>query len=294
MKSEEKLTLKKEAVDAELECLLSKGDSVLYGAMRYAVFSGGKRFRPLLALSSAECFGVSQAQALPYACALELIHNYSLIHDDLPLIDDDDLRRGRPSCHRTFGDDIALLAGDGLLTLAFEVLAGAPCGAGLYKKKERVILEISRCAGAEGMIGGQVLDITLPAEKMKEEVLVEMMQRKTGALITASVKVGPLLGDASQVQLDAITEYGENTGIAFQFRDDILDESALKETSGRHKKPNSALFFGPKEARRRLKRHVHAAITALDSASLESDELRFLALRLLNSEKKSGKEKNSG
>jgi geranylgeranyl diphosphate synthase type II len=294
MNTEHRLLLKKKAVDAELDRILPQDESILYRAMRYAVFSGGKRFRPLLALSSGECFGIDQALVLPYACALELIHNYSLIHDDLPILDDDDYRRGKPSCHKTFGEDIALLAGDGLLTVAFEVLAEAPCEESLLRKKERVIQEISRCAGAKGMIGGQVLDITLPVNEVNEEVLRKMMLKKTGALITASVKIGPLFGGASQDKLDAITDYGENTGIAFQIRDDILDDSAPTSSEARHRRPSSVSFFGREEAEHRLKRHVDAAIQALDEASLESDELRFLSLKLLDTEENSGREKDSG
>jgi len=160
MEVEDELIQKKRAVDRYLEQLLSREDSLIDQAMRYVVFSGGKRFRPLLALSSGECFGVSHEIVLPFACALELIHNYSLIHDDLPSMDDDDFRRGKPSCHKAFGENIALLAGDGLLTMAFGVMAKAPVGEKWLTKKEILISEISRLAGVEGIIGGQALDIS--------------------------------------------------------------------------------------------------------------------------------------
>ena len=161
MKVEERLKLKRKAVERELESILSQEKSLLFQAMRHAVFSGGKRFRPLLALSSGECFGASPDLVLPFACALELIHNYSLVHDDLPSMDNDDFRRGKPSCHKAYGEDIALLAGDSLLTMAFEIAAQAPLRNNLQIKRGQIIKEISQFAGVRGMIGGQLMDITL-------------------------------------------------------------------------------------------------------------------------------------
>lgn len=280
MNPEKKLLLKKETIDAELDRLLPQGDSLLIEAMRYAVLSGGKRFRPLLALSSGECFGIRQGVVLPFACAVELIHNYSLIHDDLPMMDNDDFRRGKPSCHKVYREDIALLAGDGLLTLAFEVLASAPVEAEYVTQKERLILEVAQSAGVGGMVGGQLLDITLTPDKLSDECLLDLMARKTGALIMVAVKVGPILAGASPSEFQALDDYGQNIGMAFQMRDDILDlsETSSQETSLR---PNAASYFGEEEAKTRLKNHVQSAIEALDRASLESEELRFLASKLL-------------
>ncbi|MEE9390714.1 MAG: polyprenyl synthetase family protein, partial [Candidatus Aminicenantaceae bacterium] len=169
MNVEDRLYQKKEAVDRELERILPREDTLLFQAMRHAVLSGGKRFRPILVLSSGECFDVSQATLLPFACALELIHNYSLIHDDLPSMDNDDFRRGKPSCHKAYGEAIALLAGDGLLTLAFEVLALAPLEEELLERKNQVIMDIGKLAGIDGMIGGQFMDIILSPEEITEE-----------------------------------------------------------------------------------------------------------------------------
>jgi len=279
MKVENKLLQKKRAVENELESILSPEDSVLFRAMRQTVLSGGKRFRPLLVLCSGELFGVPENLLLPYACAVELIHNYSLIHDDLPSMDNDDFRRGKPSCHKVFGEDIALLTGDSLLTLAFEVLAKASSPPGSYPQKEMVISAICQLAGVKGMIEGQLLDITLAPEKMTEEVVHDLILKKTGSLIIASVKSGALLGQASPFQLEAMVEYGKNIGLAFQIRDDILDSVENKKKNSLFR-PNYVAFFGLEEAQRRLKGFVEAGIKALDEASLESEELRFLAFRL--------------
>ncbi len=282
MDVEERLLTKKRAVEAELDRLLPEKDSLLIRALRYAVFSGGKRFRPLLALSSGESFDLSQEVILPFACAVEMIHNYSLIHDDLPMMDDDDFRRGQPSCHKAFREDIALLAGDALLTLAFEIIASAPVGKRHFKRKERLMKEVAQNAGIDGMIGGQLLDITLLPGSFSEENLLDLMERKTGALIMTAVKVGPILADASSSELSFMADYGRNIGVAFQMRDDILD---FPETSSSSMRPNAVSFFGLEEAKARLKNHVRLAIEALDRASLKSEELRFLGSKLLEIEK---------
>jgi len=285
MKVEERLFQKKKAVEEELHRILSREEDRLLQAMRHAVFSGGKRFRPLLLLSSGECFGVSQKALLPFACALELIHNYSLIHDDLPAMDNDDFRRGKPSCHKAFGEDIALLAGDGLLTLAFEVLAKAELEERLKPKKDQIMIEVSRLAGVEGMIGGQLMDITLTPLETSEKTFYELALRKTGALIIASVKIGAILGDASASQLEAMVNYGRNIGLAFQIRDDILD-SSKKESKDRPFRPNSVLLFGLEDSKRRLKEFVDKAKQALDAAALDSEELRYLTSKLLELKKR--------
>jgi geranylgeranyl diphosphate synthase type II len=281
MNVQDKLAQKKKSIDKELERILSQEGSLLFQAMRHAVLSGGKRFRPLLALSTGECFSVGEDVLLPFACGLELIHNYSLIHDDLPLLDNDDFRRGQPSCHKAFGEDIALLAGDSLLTLAFEVIAQAPVDKRLVPGKEQVIQEISHLAGARGMVGGQLMDITLSPEEISEEDLQELILKKTGALIIASVKTGAILGEASAPQLEALVEYGRSIGMAFQIRDDILDsiDAGEKEHQPR---PNYVSLHGQEEAKKRLKIFVEDGIKAFDKTSLESEELHHLALRLLD------------
>jgi geranylgeranyl diphosphate synthase type II len=288
MDVKERLVQKKEAVECELERILPQEDSLLFRAMRHTVFSGGKRYRPLLALSSGECFGASQDIVLPFACALELIHNYSLVHDDLPSMDNDDFRRGLPSCHKAFGEDIALLTGDSLLTLAFEVMSQASLDGDLLERKGRVINEISHFAGFKGMIGGQLLDVTLSPEVLTEEIFHDLILKKTGALITASVKTGAILGGAGNSELEAIVQYGHNIGLAFQIRDDILD-SAGEAEKGDMSRPNYVTLFGLETAKDRLNNFIDTARSALDEASLESEELHYLASILLNLEHRKGK-----
>lgn len=280
MRVENDLIEKKKAVDRHLEQLLSREDSLIDQAMRYVVFSGGKRFRPLLALSSGECFGVSPEVVLPFGCAIELIHNYSLIHDDLPSMDDDDFRRGKPSCHKAFGENIALLAGDSLLTMAFEVMAKAPVEEKCLTKKEKLISEISRLAGVEGMIGGQVLDISSSPSEMTEEEYYELTLKKTGSLLIASLKVGAILGDAEPSQVQAMEEYGKNLALAFQIRDDIID-SNRGSPENHPPRPDAVLLFGDKEAQSKLRVFIQRATHALEDIGLESEGLRYLALRLL-------------
>lgn len=281
MNIQDQLDQKKKSIDRELERILSQEDSLLFQAMRHAVLSGGKRFRPLLVLSTGECFSVGGEVLLPFACGLELIHNYSLVHDDLPVLDNDDFRRGQPSCHKAFGEDVALLAGDSLLTLAFEVIAQAPVDKRLVPGKELVIQEISQLVGAKGMVGGQLMDITLSPEEISEKDLQELILKKTGALIIASIKTGAILGEASAPQLEALVEYGRNIGTAFQVRDDIRD--AIDEGEKRHPpRPNYVFLHGHEEAKKRLKKFVEDGIKALEKASLESDALHYLARRLLD------------
>lgn len=275
---------KKAAVDRELERLLEGSPgSRLFEAMRYAVLPGGKRFRPLLLVASGEAFGGEAGTLLPYACAVELIHNYSLVHDDLPCMDDDDTRRGRPSCHKAFGEGQALLVGDGLLSLAFEVLAGAPAGvdAAGSGRKERAVLEIVRAAGVRGMIEGQWLDIGCAGGEATEASYEDIISKKTGALILAAVKAGAVLGGADASGLMAMEEFGRNVGLAFQLRDDVLDSGKEAERGDARTRPNSVALFGTAGAKERLARAVGRAVAALDGASIRSEELRHLAGGLL-------------
>jgi geranylgeranyl diphosphate synthase type II len=234
----------------------------------------------LLLLSAADAFGAGLKPTLPFACAVELIHNYSLIHDDLPALDDDDYRRGRPSCHKAFGEDIALLAGDSLLTLAFEVMAAAEMPKSRLARKEQVIREVAQLAGAEGMIGGQLLDITFSVDNAAKESLHELMLKKTGALIVASLRAGAVLGGAPRSKLEALTEYGKDIGLAFQVRDDIHDAAETGKKASLAK-PNYVTAFGRKKADLILKQSVRAALGALKAASVGSAPLQRLARQLL-------------
>ncbi|MBM3311258.1 MAG: polyprenyl synthetase family protein [Candidatus Aminicenantes bacterium] len=275
-------------VEAELGRVLAREETILYQAMRYAVLGSGKRFRPLLTLAAAEAFGGAAAvrAALPFAVAAELVHSYSLVHDDLPCMDDDDTRRGKLSCHKAFGEDMALLAGDALLTLAFEVMAGAavpPAGRG---RKVKVAAEMARLAGPDGMIGGQVLDITFSAENATPESLFQLMLRKTAALITGAVRAGAIIGGAGPAGLRAATLYGENVGLAFQVRDDLQDAGKAEKAEkarprpGAAREPNYAALIGRDKAKERLGQLVQGALAALDKGRVRSPLLRHLALSL--------------
>ncbi len=277
--SERRLERRKRTVEAALESILARRDTPLDKAMRYSALGGGKRFRPLLCLSAASALGGDEDVALPFACGLELIHTYSLVHDDLPCMDDDDFRRGRPSCHREFGEDIALLAGDGLLTLAFEIMAAAAVPRGLQAAKARILHETARLAGVDGMIGGQLLDITYAPGSATEQSLIELMIKKTGALIVESVRAGARAAGARAAELKALTLYGEHLGLAFQIRDDIHDADE-KPRKGVPAVPNYARVFGLDRARHAVAFNVGAALAALSAAAIKSPDLRLLARRL--------------
>lgn len=191
----------------------------IHEAMRYAVLSGGKRFRPVLAMAASEAAGGEAAEALEAACAIELIHAYSLVHDDLPALDNDDLRRGKPTCHRRFGEAVAILAGDGLLTLAFQVLSQIKP----YSKAAMLAAEISTSAGTYGMIGGQVADLTASPATLTLPMADYISIHKTGKLIKASAVSGGLAAGASKDALTRLNRYGEALGLAFQFVDDLVD-----------------------------------------------------------------------
>jgi geranylgeranyl diphosphate synthase, type II len=273
------LARNKTLIERELGRLLSRGQDRLYEAMRYAVLGEGKRYRPLLVLSAAEALGAAPALALPFACGVELIHAYSLVHDDLPCMDDDDLRRGRPSCHKAFGEDLALLAGDALLTLAFEVMAGADVPRRLGPAKNQIVLEAARFAGVDGMIGGQLLDISFTADR--SAVLNDLMAKKTGALIVFSVRAGALIAGAGQRTMKALTGYAEKLGLAFQVRDDLIDAAETSKKPGLAK-PNFAACSGREEAARTLSVLVSQAGAALDHGRIDSPTLRGMADRLLS------------
>jgi geranylgeranyl pyrophosphate synthase len=263
----------RKAVNAELDRLLAADGSRLFEAMRYAVLGGGKRFRPLLLLSAGEAFGAPRAALLPYACAVELLHNYSLVHDDLPAMDNDDFRRGKPSCHKAFGEGLALLAGDGLFSLAFEILARAPHPAGHMARKEHALQEIAAAVGVGGMIKGQWLDISLSREEADGNAFLDMIRKKTGGLIRAAVKTGAILAGAPAPGLAAAEEYGEALGLAFQLRDDLADAGRGGSPSGL----DAVAVFGREGVQARLEACLDGALAALDRGKIASGELRHLA-----------------
>ena len=260
----------REAVDAALERWLPAATSYppqLHEAMRYSVFAGGKRLRPILTLLSCETCGGDDQRAMCAAGALELVHTYSLIHDDLPAMDDDDFRRGRPSCHKAFGEAAAILAGDALLTYAFELLATHCEDQDLIPCLTR---ELAVSAGVGGMIGGQMVDIQAEGQEADQHTLEYIHDHKTGALITAAVRMGALVARARPEQLDSLTTYGRRIGLAYQIADDILDiestTAKLGKTAGKdaeEKKLTYPLVFGLAESRRRSAALVEEARAAL-------------------------------
>jgi len=237
---DEYLESRKTLVDQALELYLpaeSTEPPVIFRSARYSVFAGGKRLRPILCIGAAESVGGPLDAVMPAACALELIHTYSLIHDDLPAMDDDDTRRGKPTSHKVFGEAVAILAGDALLTDAFRIIAGrTPVGVVRAETLLQVIQEVALAAGWFGMVGGQVVDIESEGKAPDEKTLNFIHTRKTGALITVSLRAGALLGGADADALDALTEYGRHVGLAFQIADDILnvegDTKALGKGTG--------------------------------------------------------------
>ncbi|MEZ6196468.1 MAG: polyprenyl synthetase family protein [Planctomycetota bacterium] len=222
----------RERVESGLETYLPAGGTVpeIVEAMRYSLLAGGKRLRPAMALATSEMLGGDLANVLPAACALEMIHTYSLIHDDLPCMDDDDLRRGRPTCHVKFGEDMAVLAGDGLSNAAFLLIARETRDKDLVAS---LVEELATAAGTDGMIGGQVLDMKHMGGAPDLEVVREIHARKTGALIVASVRLGALAARADAEVLERVTRYGRLVGEAFQIVDDVLDVTADDATLGK-------------------------------------------------------------
>ncbi len=208
--------------------LPSERKGILARAMRYGVLGPGKRFRPLLTLAACRAVGGKIKEALPVACAVELIHACTLIHDDLPAMDDDDFRRGRPTCHRVFGEDIAILAGDALYTLAFEVIAEKVNA----RKAALVIKELASSLGISGVAGGQVLDLRTKIKNNNLRLLKNIYQKKTGALIRAAVRIGGIMGGASYKQMNALTAFAEHVGFSFQITDDLLDKGPYHRLFG--------------------------------------------------------------
>jgi len=248
-------------VDKHLDHLLPGGNTVpqkLHEAMRYSMFAGGKRLRPALVLAASEAVGGAREDALHAACAVEMIHTYSLIHDDLPAMDDDDLRRGKPTCHKVYGEALAILAGDALLTYAFEVLTATP----RTESVAGIVRAISRGVGTQGMVGGQVLDIENEGKAATLASVAAIHSWKTAALIAACCEAGALAGGATQTEYEHLATFGTKIGLAFQIVDDILDITASPETLG--KTPGKDAKVG---------KATYPAVMGLEKARLEADRL---------------------
>jgi geranylgeranyl diphosphate synthase type II len=280
---------KKGAIDAALERVIPKETDFpqsLYKAMRYALFPGGKRIRPILAIAAYEAVGGEGNGILPFACALELIHTYSLIHDDLPALDNDDYRRGRPTTHKVFGEAMAILAGDALLTEAFRLMSREGLGGGVEPRDAiEAIDEISRAAGSTGMIAGQVVDIESEGKKVELPILEFIHTHKTGSLILVCVRAGGRLGRARDVEIDALTRYDKAIGLAFQITDDILDVEGSQALMGRapgvdiaRNKITYPALLGLKESKRRYRELVGKGIEALGLFGDRGEPLREIAL----------------
>ncbi|MDR5683535.1 MAG: polyprenyl synthetase family protein [Armatimonadota bacterium] len=272
-------------VEAALDALLPPAHadpSVIHEAMRYSVFAGGKRFRPILVLASADACGVDPATAMPLACAVEAVHTYSLIHDDLPSMDDSDTRRGKPTCHVKYGQAVAVLAGDALHDCAFEWItdlrASFPADRVLA-----VIREVAAAIGTGGMVGGQVLDLLAERRQLPADAVTEIHRRKTGALVRACARCGALLS-GSEADARALGRYGEHLGLAFQITDDILDVVGEAEKMGKPPGGDSAAakatypaVFGLDRSRAMAVEQMHMAIDALAALGARAEVLRGLA-----------------
>jgi geranylgeranyl diphosphate synthase type II len=256
----------------------------LHRAMRYSLFAGGKRLRPALVLSAGEMFGAETDDLMPAACAIEMIHTYSLIHDDLPAMDNDDLRRGRPTCHKAFGEAVAILAGDALLTQAFRVLA-ADAPTRNAERQVRVIREVSTAAGTvDALIGGQMADMESEGKKVDALTLEYIHRSKTGAMISASVVVGGTIAGASDQQIEKLREYGTRIGLAFQIADDILDVTSTSEqlgkTAGKDQAVNKATYpgiHGIAASQARARELVEEAVAIAFSFDREAQVLEAIA-----------------
>ncbi len=268
---------RKKLIDEALDECLPREDeppAIIHRAMRYALFPGGKRLRPLLTLAAAEAVGGNSRPVLLSACALELIHAYSLIHDDLPALDNDDYRRGKPSSHKAFGEDIAILAGDALLTRAFGLISENGKRPGIDKGLTLLVIrEVARAVGTSGMIGGQVDDLeTGEGREITLASLESIHRRKTGALLELCLKVGAILGGGNEKEVEALSYYGRDIGLAFQIGDDILD---IKE-EGKGKATYPA-FLGLEESREKAAKLIKRAKEELISFKEKGEALKKIA-----------------
>ncbi len=282
---------RKRLINAFLDGLISQDHSPaarLFKAMHYSLMAGGKRLRPILTLAAFDATntkGLPLETALPFACALECIHTYSLIHDDLPAMDNDDLRRWQPTCHKKFGEAIAILAGDGLLTLAFEICSS-------FEKEHATPAEvrlkaihiIAQAAGMNGMVAGQTADMELEGRNISSQELTYIHDRKTGALIRASVVLGGILTEAGPRDLQALTDYGTHIGLAFQIRDDILniegDEKTMGKARGsdeRKKKATWPAVHGMEQAKEKMKELCECAIQDIKTLNERATPLKAIA-----------------
>lgn len=288
MNIREYLEQKREAVDCFLESVIPDAKTpptTLHESVRYSLFAGGKRVRPILAIAAAEAIGPLSPATLPIASSLELIHTYSLIHDDLPAMDNDDYRRGKLTNHKVYGEAMAILAGDALLTLAFELCSRRDLMDGLAPARQvQLIYELAVGSGNLGMVGGQVLDIQAENKAIDLVTLQNIHKHKTGMLIRAAVRMGAIVADARPEQLDRLTGYAEDIGLAFQIADDVLNVTGTREELGKNAntdaqrgKKTYPTFYGVDGAKALADQVRDRAIAHLDGFGPSADPLRELA-----------------
>ena len=296
MNSEERMAEYGRMVNEALDGYLPGADCLqknVCDAMRYSIMAGGKRIRPVIALEFCRICGGEVRAALPFACAIEMVHTYSLIHDDLPCMDNDDMRRGRPSCHVKFGEATALLAGDALLSLAFET---ALCNNYKYRVKPENAaaagFELAKASGAMGMVGGQIIDLEYENKKASLSVMEEMHKNKTGAMIEASAKIGCIAAGAGEAGIAAAADYARRVGLAFQIVDDILDVAGSGEKLGKpagsdkeNGKSTYVTLLGIENSRRLAQQLTDEAVRSLAVFAEKGEFLEWLALKLLKREK---------
>lgn len=291
-KFKEELQIRAKVIDRELEKYLPGQEEeppMIHRAMRYSIFAGGKRLRPILVMAAAAAVGGSTEKVMPTACALEMIHTYSLIHDDLPVMDNDDYRRGRLTSHKVFGEAVAVLAGDALLTGAFELIACNGDIEGIPPRAvNKVILEVAKASGSKGMIGGQVVDMENENKTVDADTLKYIHGHKTAALFRAAIRAGAILSGADDKQLVALTNYANHMGLAYQITDDILDVEGSQEILGKpigsdEKRGKSTYpsLFGMQESKKLANEAVKMAISELNIFGAEADILRDIADYLL-------------
>jgi geranylgeranyl diphosphate synthase type II len=290
MNLETYLTARQKMIDRALDRFLPKENApppTIHKAMRYSLFAGGKRLRPILCLAAAEGCNGKVSEALPFACAMECIHTYSLVHDDLPSMDNDDFRRGRATCHKVFGDGIAVLTGDALLTIAFEIAARGKPTSRRYPISE-ILREISTAAGSRKLIAGQVADLEAEGKKVSRAELRYIHENKTAAMITTSVRLGAMSANADAKRLRSMTKFGHALGLAFQVIDDILDVTQTTEKLGKSagkdvaaQKATYPAVIGLEASRAEARRLTKNAQNALSIFGREAERLRELANYLL-------------
>ena len=283
-------------IDKNIALLLQENNvypEVIHEAVRYSIFAGGKRIRPVMCLAAAEALGKESKPLLPVACALEMIHTYSLIHDDLPAMDNDDYRRGKLTNHKVFGEGIAVLAGDALLTKAFEVMAAFGCATAAEKLPVvlQVVKEIATASGTLGMIGGQVVDLQSEGKEISKDTLHYIHTRKTGALFIVSIRSGALLSEATEQELTALSVYAEKFGLAFQITDDLLDILGCAEKLGKpvgsdikNNKQTYPVLYGVDRSKILAREAVEEAVSNLKTLPGNIKPLELLARFLTDRE----------